>query len=325
MVSIKLNKYYICIIMKIIDLDNIKLNKNDINQIEDLELKIIEYLNSGSYGDVYVCLLNDKKCVLKMSNNEDPILLKKRYKELKKKIEGKIIKIYCSGRILNDHKYKYYCIMKYGGSNLKKYIYEPEIDINIILKKMYEMVNIIKDNKVLIPDLKLSNLTFHNNELYLIDYFIECESYNPCRDCKIIRTYSTFDLSSGIFYDESYNYSYIYVLFGFCLIELLCYRGLNSIHKEMKKKYGDIDFKKFILLIQITSYKFFNLKEKYPDEYLINLSKKNSSRFYGDFLNHIEVLDQYKNIISTEDFKELLNNILIPIPTERKIDNKIFK
>lgn len=310
--------------MKIVDLDCIKLEKNDINLIGDFELKIVEYLNSGSYGKVYVCLLNDKRCVLKISNNEDPHLLKKRYKELKDKIEGKIIKIYCCGKISNDKEYKYYCIMKYGGSNIKSFINNNGIDIKFIINKMYEIVEIIRKHKILIPDFKLSNLTLYKKELFLIDYFMECESYSPCRECKIIRTYSTYDLSTGKMYEKDYNYTYIYVLFAFCLIELLCTKSLNSIHKSLKKKYTDVEYKKFFMVVQLSSCKCLGYNERninYDD----NLDKNILSSYYNHFLELIDIRDEYKNIITTEKFKILLNNTLIPIPSERKIDSNIFK
>ncbi len=311
--------------MKIINLNKFSLNPDDINLFNDMELKIIEFLNSGSYGQVYLCLFNNMKCVIKLSNNEYPELLKKRYKELKQKISNKIIKIYCCGEILDKCEYKYYSVMKYGGYSLKNYISEQNINKIIIdiLKQLYEIIKTIKDNKLLIPDMKLSNLTFYNNELRIIDYFIECEKYNPCSKCKIVRTYSVYELSVDKLYTkENYNYSYIYVLFGFCLIEILCKKNLNAIHKTFKH-HLKTEFKKFILFIQISSYIHLKLYKIFNDNYLLKLNE-NLYNYYGDFINLIQVKDEYKHIINDDEFKILLNNILIPVPEERKIEHKLF-
>ena len=85
------------------DFDLIMENENDKKK---QNIKILDFCGKGSYGIVYKCIFDNKVCAIKLSKNEKSELLYKRYKSLKKKLNNSLIKIYYSGKLVNNKNYK---------------------------------------------------------------------------------------------------------------------------------------------------------------------------------------------------------------------------
>ena len=191
-------------------------------------IKILNLCGTGGYGVVYKCFFDNSIYVIKLSKNEKYSILNKRYNSMKNKLGENLIKIYYSGKLINNKNYKYYCIMQYGGISLKEYITTKEFNICNLINNLCIIVDKIKLHKLLLPDFKLSNLLVDdNNCLRITDIFMECDDYKLCLGCSIVRTYSVLELSKNIYEDTKYNYSYIIPLFGFSIISILCKKSLS--------------------------------------------------------------------------------------------------
>jgi serine/threonine protein kinase len=298
-------------------------NKKEIK----LNIKILDFCGQGSYGVVYKCLFNNKMCAIKLSINEKSDLLYKRYNSLKKILGNHIIDIYYFGKIINNRDYKYYCIMEYGGTNLKEHIKTKTVGINNIIKQLCFIVEKIKNNKLLLTDFKLSNTLINDkNIITLTDIYMECDKYEPlCKGCAIVRTYPVLELhKSNIYEDKQYNYSYIYTLFGFSLISIFCKKSLSYYLDLLCSNFsiGD-DNKNIIILLQYSCYENSNYKNNEKiNNYLKNKKFKfDIKKIYKDFSNMISIRSEFKKNISNSVFRNILSNLLLPIPELRSIDN----
>ena len=283
--------------MKIINIDL----SNKI--IDGKKLNVKKFINKGSYGIVHKCSLDDINYVIKFSNNEIPKLLLEHYNKLKFFLKDYLIDYYYCGNLENND-WKYFSIMEYGGQNIKN-----NYNQNII-NELFDIVKCIQQNKLLITDFKLSNLVY-KDKLKIIDIYMFFKSCNPYVNCKIVKTFPIYEITIDKLHENSdYNYTYIYALLVFNLIDLICFYSINKIYKKLSIKYDiGITIKKFILLIQISA-----SKKIYNNIDYININYKD---FYNDFLNLIIIKDDID--IDRDVFINFLNNAIIPLPKKRKL------
>ena len=282
-----------------------------------IRIKILDLCGKGGYGIVYQCIFEGTTCAIKLSKNEKYSTLNKRYMSIKKCLGDKLTTIYYSGKLYKNKKYKYYCIMEFGGISLKDY--NKNININNICKLITDlcsMVDTIKEHKLLIPDFKSRNLLIDDkNNLRLTDIFMECQEYSPCSRCSIVRTYCVIDLSKDIYEDKKYNYSYIYPLSGFTLINILCKKSLSSVFNTLSKEYEiNSDLRFMTTLLQYACYEYYgNINNEIIDTYI---RKKNYGfnikSFFGDFLNMLSVKKEFNEYISNSEFRKSITMLLIP-------------
>ena len=186
------------------------------------------------------------------------------------------------------------------------------------------MVDNIKNNKLLIPDFKSSNILIDDtNILRLTDIFMECEHYTPCSSCSIVRTYCVIDLSKNMYGDKKYNYSYIYTLAGFPLISILCDNSILYIFNKLSKEFNiDNNLRNMSILLQYACYEY----SSNMDNEIINtyIQKKNYSfelkPFYKKFLKMLSVKNEYLPYISNSDFRKSITKLLTPELELRSFD-----
>ena len=293
------------------DLIMIKDNIENINKIQILEL-----CGKGGYGIVYKCIFKGKTCAIKLSKNEKYSILNKRYKSIKKCLGNSLTTIYYSGKLHNNKKYNYYGISEFGGISLKEYINNKNIDICTLITNLCDIIENIKKNKLLIPDFKLSNLLIdEKKKLRLTDIFMECANYSPCYNCAIVRTYCVIDITKDMYENKTYNYSYIYTLSSFALINILCKRSLSSIISKLSKEYDiDSDLRNMTILLQYASYEYYGDKNNEIINYYIKKKDYNFDikSFYKKFLDLLSVKNEYINYISNSEFRQSITILLIP-------------
>ena len=315
--------------------DDITTKKKHIHIAKNVS--IIDFLGQGSYGSVYKIKIGEFVYAIKLSENEIPNKLIQRYKSLctNNKLKKHVIKIYCCGEILKtDEKFKYYCIMEYGGKTLKSCINTINADeLRSILKQLYNIVNQSCKYRILITDFKLGNLTItSNNKIKLIDIYMDCKSYSPCTECKIVKTYSTIELDKEkrIYESDDYNYTGMYIPLAICLIELICDDTIGHYNNKLCKKFNlDLNVKQMVPLLQISCFNFNNadadcIKQyKNIDKYKKNLESEfkciKSHDFYEYFLNILEPKDKYADFISKKKLLLILNDLLTVDPEQRSL------
>jgi hypothetical protein len=284
------------------------LKKNDKYYIGDDEIYIKKLCGKGSYGMVYKCKYLDRSYVIKFSKNENPDILKKRYDILK----NICVKHVIFGNVLDDE-YLYFSIMKNGGVPLRKYKID-ESNFNIINKQLYDIVEYIKNKKIMYADFKMANIVVKNNVVKLIDIYMDCYDCNTNMKCKIVRTISTVDLSLKLHENPDYNYSYIYALYGFLLLELTN-NNLSQLCKKFNKENNcELETKKIAYLFQLSLlYENMDFYKKYITEQLydcLNSNKKYLSKIYHFIFNNIQS--------SIPDFNKKIFNLIIPISEMRQ-------
>lgn len=301
--------------------------------------KVIKFLGEGSYGKVYKIKIDDKKYALKINENEDPYKLTERYEALKSnpKLSKYIIDIYCAGEIKsNFFSYSYFSLMEYGGKSIRHIVDNIDLnDLQIILKQLFNIIYIASKYKVLLTDFKLSNLTFSTDKrVKLIDLYMYCESYIPCRQCKIVKTYSSveIDKEKKIYEHPDYNYSCIFLPFAICLIDLVCIDSASHYCSKLSKKYSlDLGIKEIIPLLQISCYNYTNesnelIKKKYLNlyKYKKKVEKEytmiKDSEFYDYFFNLLEPKREFENFISKKKLILIISNLITADPNQRSID-----
>lgn len=319
---------------------NYKLYNDQIISLNNI--KICKFLGEGSYGKVFKIKINNNYYALKISENENPYKLKKRYESLVNcdKIEKYIIKIYIAGKI-NFETYKYFSIMEYGGSTIKNILpIESESVCSHILKQLYNVVHTSMKNKLLLTDFKLSNITIDNNfRIKLIDIYMECENYSPCINCRIVKTYSTLEIDKikHIYEDDSYNYSCILIPLTVCLIDILCERSSSYYCEKLANKFNlKYNIKGMLPLIQIACFNYLNndnnklkynklldYKNKTEEKYLIIKDEE----FFKYFINNLKIKKIYSNIIKIEDLRIIIIDLINLDFDSRTISNlkKILK
>ncbi len=307
--------------------------------IIEKKAKVIKFLGEGSYGKVYKIKIDDKKYALKINENEDPHKLEERYTSLKSnpKMEKYIIDTYCAGEIKSHFfSYSYFSIMEYGGKSIRQIVDEIDIDdLQIILKQLFNIIYVASKYKILLTDLKLSNLTFNSEKrVKIIDLYMYCESYIPCRQCKIVKTYSSIEIDKEkrIYENPDYNYSCIFLPFAICLIDLVCIDSASHYCSKLSKKYGlDLGIKEIIPLLQISCYNYTNdsndlIKKKYNSlyKYKKKIEKEYSiikqNEFYDYFFNLLEPKKEFENFMSKKKLILIISNLITADPNQRSID-----
>ncbi len=313
----------------IITKSSIKLNEKF-----KIKISIIELLGKGSYGTVYKILINNETYALKFSNNERPNKMLKRFESLNKNsiIKNNIVKIYCAGKTINNNKI-YYSIMEYGGISLKRFNFTNNNDVIYILKQLYEIVNESVTSRILITDFKLSNLTINNQlKVNLIDYYIKCEKYEPCTNCKVIRSFSCveYEKEHNIYENKQYNYTGIYIPFAICIINLLCINSINQCCDKINSKFNlNIENKKMVFLLQIACYNYNNTSnssiKKYKKVYKYKKSmEKNyvmlkNNVFYKYFIDLLIPKDELSNVFNYKKISLIINDLINLNPEQRSL------
>jgi len=331
-------------------IDNIDINKIPSFLKDDITTKrkhsyiskninIIDFLGQGSYGVVYKIKIDDTYYAIKLSENEIPHKLVQRYKSLctNSKLKKHVIKIYCCGELLkkdSEEKFKYYCIMEYGGKTLKSCIDSINVEeLRSILKQLYNIVNQACKYRILITDFKLGNLTLTSgNKVKLIDIYMDCKSYTPCTECKIVKTYSTIELDreKRIYESDDYNYTGMYIPLAICLIELICDDTIGHYNNRLCKKFNlDLNVKQMVPLLQIACFNFNNadadcIKQyKNIEKYKKNLESEfkciKTHDFYEYFLNILEPKEKYIDFISKKKLLLIINDLVTVDPDQRSL------
>jgi len=305
------------------------------NEIINIKCSICGFIGSGSYGKVYKIKIKNIYYALKISVNEEPKKFLKRYNSFidAQDMERYVINIYIAGKI-NADKYIYYSIMEYGGKNLKSIIPIKKIDgLQSILRQLHNIIYLCSKHKLVLTDFKLNNIVVNNEyRLKLIDLYIDCNSYSPCKECKIVKTYSAIEIDKikYILDDINYNQSYLYIPLAIGLIDLLCINSASSIFTNIANEFEiNLGIKKIIPVIQIACYNYIhnsnNSIKKYNQVY--NFKKKIEKKypiikdnlFYEKFLSILEVKDIYKKNISNIDFRTIIHNLISACPDDRTI------
>ncbi len=310
-------------------------NINSQTMIEK-NVKFIKFLGEGSYGKVYKVKINDRYFALKINENENPLKLYDRYVSLvtNKNLEKYVIKIYCAGEIKSGSNYSYYSIMEYGGKSIRNIVDKVTIgDLQIILKQLFNIIYISCKYRILFTDFKLSNLTFSSEKrVKLIDLYMYCESYQPCKQCKIVKTYSSLEIDKEkrIYENSDYNYSCIFIPFAVCIIDLICEDSMSSYCSKLAKKFDlDLNIKQIIPLLQISCYNYTNdsndpiknykgllkQKKKFEEEY--NCIKKDN--FFEYFVNLLTPKKEFSNFISKKRLILIFSKLIILDPDQRSL------
>ena len=310
------------------------LKKGDIININCV---LCEFIGKGSYGRVYKIMIGDNYYALKLSENEIPEKLIKRYMTLKsiEELNKYLITIHISGKN-NSKKYPYFSIMDYGGRNLKSLIpFKETNELIFIIRQLYNMCHLIYKFKFIFTDFKLNNIVVNSYNLRckLIDIYIECGNYSPCSKCKIIKTYSTIEIDKvkDILDDTNYPHNYHLIPLGIGLIDLLCNKTASNIITSLSRKFNiNLGLKAMIPLIQLACYnnihKSNNLLKLYEEIYYHKkkLEKKypfiKEPIFYKTFMNLIEVRDIYKNNFSSKKLHLILLNLFSACPEDRTLE-----
>ena len=302
-----------------------------------LKCKICEFIGSGSYGKVYKIKINKKFYALKISENEKPLNLKLRYESLLniEQFKRYVIQFYVCGNI-NCNKYKYFSIMEYGGNSLKSMIpFNSTEEIKFIMKQLYNIVYLCTVFRLYLTDFKFNNIVINNNDmrLKLIDIYMECKSYNPCKECRIVKTYSTLEMDKikNILDDTDYNHTYHLIPLAIGLIDLLCKKNFSSIISSLSHKFNiNLNLKQIIPLIQVATYNYEhksnNLIKKYHNVYRTKkkIEKKYpiiiDNIFYITFINMINVRNTYENIISSKKLQNIIYHLFSVYPEDRTLE-----
>lgn len=320
-------------------INNIINTKNIKKGLEfEVKCKVVDFLGAGSYGKVYKLKINGKYYALKINENEIPMNLKQRYESLTcvPQLKKYIINIFASGNF-NSDKYRYYSIMEYGGKSLKSQIpFETTEEISFVVRQLYNIVYLCEKERLYLTDFKFNNIVLNNKDyrLKLIDIYIQCKNYNPCKECRVIKTYSTLEMDriKNILDDENYSHKYHYIPLAVGLIDLLCEKSFSNITSMLTSNYDiDLTLKQTIPLIQLAIYNSEHessslVKQEYYQVYKIK--KKIESKypvvkdnhFYKYLMNLIKVREKYKSIISTNKLHKIIHNLFSAYPDDRTLE-----
>lgn len=321
-------------------------NENIINKIigkplkigdsVEIKCKICCFLGSGSYGNVYKIKIKKKYYALKISENEEPDKFLKRYESIINvdKMKKYVIDIYIAGNIKCD-KFPYYSIMEYGGSSLKSKIpFDSYENLMNILKQLHNIVYLCGKYKIILTDFKLNNVVVGDDgRLKLIDLYMDCKSYNPCKECRIVKTYSTIEIDRvrGILDDDNYTHSYHFIPLGVGLIDLLCKKTASTIMTSLGSKYGIyLNIKQMLPLVQVACYNYTHKSNSALKEYdQVYLHKKKLEKkypvikkpeFYESLMKLIEVRDIYKEKMPTKTLHKIIHNLFSAHCDDRSLD-----
>lgn len=302
----------------------------------DIKCKICSFLGEGSYGKVYKIKINKKYYALKISENEKPLNFKMRYESLINNdiMKKYIIDVYIAGNI-KCGKYSYFSIMEFGGVSLKSKIPLNNVrELDFVLRQLYNISYLCSKYKLILTDFKLNNIVINDDcRLKLIDLYMDCKSYLPCRECRIVKTYSTMEIDKikGILDDSNYKHTYHLIPLGIGLIDLLCKKSASHIITSVGYKFSIyLGIKQLIPLIQIACYNYIHKSNDSIRNYkeVYNLKKKlekkyptiKKSLFYETFINSLEIRDIYKEKFSAKDFQLIIHHLFSACPTDRTIE-----
>ncbi len=306
------------------------------DEIIEVKCSICDFLGSGSYGKVFKIKIGKKYYAFKISENEKPHNFKMRYESLISvdKMKKYVIDVYVAGNF-KCGKYSYFSIMEYGGHSLKSVIpiNDPEI-LDFILRQLYNVSYLCLKHRLTFTDFKLNNCVVNSEyRLKLIDLYIECGSYSPCQDCRVVKTYSPMEIDKmkGILDDADYNHSYLMIPLCVGLIDLVCKKSASHIITHLGQKHGIyLGVKQMIPLIQISCFNYKHKSNESIKEYgpVYTLKKKLEKKypdikkqsFYEHFLNSLVVRDEYKNTLPIKKFQMIVNCLLSAHPKERTIE-----
>lgn len=293
--------------------NHIKLNdKNlfNINKITDIislikdlkEYSSIDYINSGTYVDVYKLIINNNIYALKyqdISNQKN--MLYYEYLLLSKHLinHNNIISINTKSYYYKSKNYAL-LLTEYINTSFDKYIlnFTSEnllLEVKSIGIQLVKVMKYIHDKRYLYIDLKPDNIMFHNNILKLIDFnlcikYIDSYSkYYPNDKLKSRQgndIYSSRNINSGfrgVRIDDIESILYI-------LCDILNIDEFITI-KQSKQIKVIIDKKKY-LFNQSYEYEFINqyINElnKYVDNDTINNKLQNKIVNYDNFIKCLE-------------------------------------
>ena len=143
---------------------------------------------------------------------------------------------------------------------------------------------------------------------------MDCSDCKNNLNCRIVRTFKTVDLTLKMHETPAYNYSYIYPLYGYILLELTN-NSLMKLCKKFNEEYDlKLKYKKIAFLFQLSI--LYTHKKEY-EEYIheelkkcLTLNKKYLKKIYTFFFDNIES--------SIKDFKKILFYLFIPVPELRR-------
>jgi hypothetical protein len=227
--------------------------------------------------------------------------------------------------------------MEYGGQSLKSQIpFKTTDEIKFIMRQLYNIVYLCERERLYLTDFKFNNIVLNNRDyrLKLIDIYIECKNYSPCKECSIVKTYSTIEMDKikNILDNENYNHTYHYIPLGIGLIDLLCKKSFSNTISALNANYDvNLTLKQTIPLIQVSIYNYEHesnslVKDEYYPIYKIKKKMENkfpvikSSSFYKYLMNLIQVRDEYKNIISSSKLHKIIHNLFSAYPDERTLE-----
>ncbi len=320
-------------------INNEIIDKNSIGKNETIEIKCIicDFLGSGSYGKVFKIRIKKKYYALKINENEKPHNLKSRFESLIKidQLKKYVIKIHIAGNI-DCGKYKYFSIMEYGGSSLKSKIpLSSSQEVIFVMRQLYNIVYLCSKYRLYLTDFKFNNIVVCDLfRLRLIDIYMDCKSYEPCKECKIVKTYSTIEMDKirNILDDEEYKHTYHLIPLGIGLIDLLCKKTASQIIALLANNFNiNLSLKQMIPLIQLANYNYIHktntlIKEEYQPIYKIKkrIEKKypiiKDDIFYKTFVSLIEVKDEYKNVLSSNKLHLILYGLFSAYPDDRTLE-----
>lgn len=322
--------------------DNNELFNNEFVKRSSINKKIVvtEFLGEGSYGKVYKIKINNNYYALKLNQNEIPDKLFDRYQSLisHNKLSKYVINIFCAGELKFNSSFTYYSIMEYGGNSVRNLLKNENSSISALnlidmLKKIYNIVHICHKYRILMTDFKLGNLTINSsNDIKLIDLYMYCDSYDPCTQCKIVKTYTTVEIEKEkrIYENPDYNYSCIFIPFAVCLIDILCASSTSHYCTKISKKYDiDLNVKQILPLIQISCYNYSNetnlsIKSyKYIYSHKKNIENKypiiKNKIFYEYFMNLLEPKKELGDWISKKKLLLIVNDLFSLDPDQRSL------
>ena len=306
-------------------------------QTIEVNCQVIKFLGSGSYGKVYKIKIGNKFYALKVSENEKPSNFYMRYQSLKniEQLKKYIINVFVAGS-LKCGKFHYFSIMEYGGQSLKSRIpFSSGDELEFVLRQLYNIVYLCVKHRICLTDFKLNNIVVdkENLRLKLIDLYMECKTYSPCKDCRIVKTYSTLEIDKikNILDDDDYSHTYLFIPLAFGLIDLCCKKSASNIFMNVANYYDiDLGVKQMIPLIQVSCYNNIHKSNKKIKEYdAVYQHKKKLEKkypylededFYKTFMSGIEVRDSYKNKISSNKLRTIIHSLFSAYPDDRSLE-----
>lgn len=306
------------------------------NESIRVKCKICCFLGSGSYGRVYKIRIKKRYYALKISENENPHKFKQRYESFVsvEQLKKYIIRVDIAGSI-RCGKFRYFSIMEFGGTNLKSLIPIKTNDkLSLILNQLYNIAYLCGKYRLLLTDFKLNNIVVdQNHKLKIIDIYMDCESYSPCVNCRIVKTYSSVEIDkmNYILEDPTYIHTYQYMSLGVGLIDLLCTKSAHDIVKSLGAKFGiNMGIKQILPLIQISCYNYSHqtnksLKKNYAEIY--TYKKRIESKypfvkdndFYETFIKMIDVKSAHKKMFPTQKLQIILDSLFSACPDDRTL------